>query len=116
MKIISLLRRFALAEAMAIAFFLALETLAYSGMQVVRHFDPGAGDAYLVNIDFFWKLMAISGITVAIVVGGPCYLLCARFMSSRRLPYWIAGTLTMLGGASFFALALGEALGGGCGG
>ncbi|HEX7643397.1 MAG TPA: hypothetical protein VF472_14420 [Burkholderiaceae bacterium] len=99
---------------MAIAFFLALEGLAYSGIRVVRHFDPGAGDAYLVNIDFFWKLMALSGIIATVVLGGPCYLLCARFMSSQRLPYWIAGAVIAIGGGLLFAIVLGNALGSDC--
>ncbi|HEX8955980.1 MAG TPA: hypothetical protein VF798_06890 [Burkholderiaceae bacterium] len=114
MKIFSLLKRFAQAEAMAIAFFLALEGLAYGAVHVVRHFDPDAGDAYLVNIDFFWKLMALSGMIVAVVLGGPCHLLCARFMSSRRLPYWIAGGVIALGGGLLFAVVLGDALGSDC--
>ena len=114
MKIFSLIKRFVQAEAMSIAFFLALEASAYCGMQVVRHFDPGAGDAYLANIDFFWKLMALSGGIIAALVGGPCYLICARFMSSKRLPYWIAGAVITLGGALSFAIILGDALGSGC--
>ena len=116
MKILYMLKRFAVAEAMAISFFLGLEALAYGGMHLVRLFHPDAGDTYLVNIDFFWKLMALSGIAAAIVFGGPCYLLCARFMSSKRLPYWIAGVVVVLSSAVAFVAVLGEALGDGCGG
>jgi hypothetical protein len=115
-KTYSLLKRFAIAETMAVSFFLALEALAYGGMQLVRHVDPGAGDEFLVSIDYFWELMASTGIVVALVVGGPSYLLCARWMASRRLPLWVAGSLTVVGGLLLFALALGDSLDGGCGG
>ncbi len=116
MKILSLFKRLALAEAMAVSLFVALEALAYGGMQLVRHVDPGAGDELLINIDYFWELMATTGMIVALVLGGPSYLLCARWMASRKLPLWVAGSLTVVGGLLLFALALGDSLDGGCGG
>ncbi len=116
MKILSMLKRLALAEIAAIAFALLLEALAYACTNLVRVFYPNAGDGYLVNIGFFWELMAFSVVAVAIVFGGPCYLLCARFMSSRAGPAWATGLMIAIGGAVFFGLSLSASLGDGCGG
>ncbi len=116
MKMLSMLKRFALAELSAIAFSLLLEALAYAGTSLVRVFYPHAGDGYLVNIGFFWELMAFSCVAVAIVAGGPCYVLCARFMWSKSGPAWVTGFVIALGSAIFFACNLNASLSGGCGG
>ena len=116
MKLLSLLKRFAVTETMALSFVLALEALAYGAVRLVREFQPGAGDGYLVNINIFWETMAFSGVAVALLFGGPSYLVCARCMASKRMPYWIAGAVIVLGGTLFFILNLEEVFGGGCGG
>jgi|GEM_PF-4313458 hypothetical protein len=115
MKLFSLLKRFAVAQTMAVSFFLLLESLAYGGVQLLRQFSPGAADGFLVNLGMFWKLMGATGIAVALLAGGPSYLLCTRWMRSRQGPVWVAGSITGFGGMLLFAYALGETLSHGCG-
>ncbi len=116
MKMLHLLKRFALAELSAIAFSLLLEALVYAGISLARVFYPHALDGYLVKFGFFWELMAFSLIVVAVVFGGPCYLLSTRFMKSKSASIWLSSFVITLGSPVFFAYCLSVYLADGCGG
>ena len=112
----SLSIRIAKAEAWSLLFVAGLETVTLAACWLYRLHRPNSAVSWLLAEPTLWKLLAVCGGAVALLFGGPCYLVCRHWMKSRGWPLFLAGAVIALGALTLSGMALISELHDGCGG